>query len=376
MSGRVHRLLARARTFAWPLAARGALAAAPGAARRHPLLLSSTLALLTWDRLVAPPAAFYPSAQAVYYMTATLGAAWICGSMMAAGIGVVADGRGVGVRRMAWWMCERVVLFALLLTAERHFAPEISGAIAATRAYPDQALQAGAAVALLALTFRMTPAARVVAGRGDYIAAPGDAALARGPRKPRPPQDIRRTAVHEAGHLIAFAALGALPPDLKVEVKRDAGRGDSYAGQVSHTGRLVNVPTESVLRWTMLMTLAGTEAESLVLGERGDGAWEDNERWVSAATDFLAQGFGEVFYGATAGESQRDHNRAVLNDLRAACRRDLAEFLLANRVLLDDLADALCSGDGTMSRSALAPMLANVVMTGLPMPRDAAWEPA
>jgi hypothetical protein len=173
-------------------------------------------------------------------------------------------------------------------------------------------------------------------------------------------QDIHRTAVHEAGHLLLYGCRGELPAELAVKVLAKIGCRDLDCGQVTHGDKAPDVQTEGNLYWYMLMLLAGSEAEYIATGERADGARDDNSAWLDVATAYLSSGFGEVFYKEPDSDIQLNHNRAVLNDLKARCVREVRELLTANRNLLDELAAAIAD-QKTMNRDQLAPYLTRVV---------------
>jgi hypothetical protein len=131
-------------------------------------------------------------------------------------------------------------------------------------------------------------------------------------------------------------------------------------GQVTHGDKAPEGQTEGYLYWYMLMRLAGSEAEYIATGERADGFRDDNSAWLDVATTYLLSGFGEVFYKEPDSDMQLNHNRAVLNDLKARCVSEVRDLLTANRTLLDELAVTIAD-QKTMNRDQLAPYLTRVV---------------
>jgi len=186
-------------------------------------------------------------------------------------------------------------------------------------------------------------------------------AVARPRPKPRKPEDIQRTAIHEAGHVLLFAMRGELPEAFTVSVHAEISGHDLYRGRVEYAQPAPDVLTEGYLRWSMLMHLAGAEAEFIALGERADGAQTDNEKWLGAATAYLSSGFGEVFYAAPADDAQIEHNRVVLNALKSECTQEVRTFFTANRQVLDELS-AVIAKDKVLNREQLVPYVARVVL--------------
>ena len=62
-----------------------------------------------------------------------------------------------------------------------------------------------------------------------------------------------------------------------------------------------------------------------------------------------------------AGNAQSEHNRLVLNALKAECTKEVRAFLNLNRQVLDELS-ALIAKDKTLDRDQLAPYMARVVL--------------
>lgn len=320
----------------------------------HPALVFGLLAVLAWDQSVPTPDSLPVPAQAIYSATNTVGIFWlVLWTIWKASVDVVVARNLFAV---AISFVERFIMLSLALVAVRGFGVELAEVVASVKANPDGALALVAAIIVVRVAFAFAPARGVAATRG--VEAPGYAVVP-APRRERSAQDIHRTAVHEAGHLLLFGGRAELPADLAVKVLPQIGYMDLYRGQVTHAGNTPAERTEGYLHWHMLLHLAGSEAEYIALDERADGSCGDNSNWLNAATAYLSSGFGEVFYADPAGDAQLAHNRAVLNDLKARCVREVREFLAANRALLDELAAAIADHK-TMNRDQLATYLSRV----------------
>lgn len=320
----------------------------------HPALVFGLLAVLAWGQSV-PTADNLPApAQAIYSATYTIGMVWLV--VWTIWRTVVDAHFSRNPFAVAISFVERFILLSLALVVVRGFGVDLAELVASVKANPDDALAFVAATIVVCVAFALAPARRVAAARD--VEAAGYVVMA-APRRERSAQDIHRTAVHEAGHLLLYGGRAELPADIAVRVLPEIGCTDQYRGQVTHADNTPAERTEGYLRWLMLMYLAGTEAEYIALDERVDGSGRDNSQWLNAATAYLSSGFGEVFYADPAGDAQLAHNRAVLNDLKGCCVRDVREFLAANRALLDELAAAIAD-QKTMNRDQLATYLSRV----------------
>lgn len=245
----------------------------------------------------------------------------------------------------------RFILLAYALVGIRAFSSERAGLVANVKSHPDQALGFVAALIVVRFAFGVAP---------KNMGVPTSYRGAADVRRQRSMQSIHRTAVHEAGHLFLYGGKADLPPGLVVKVFAEMGDTDLYRGFVDHSGVRPGVLTEGYLGWVMLLHLAGSEAERIVLGERADGSASDNNKWLLDATTYLSSGFGEVFYADPYDDDKLAHNRLVLNALKADCTERVRTILMANRALLDELTDVILEKK-TMNRDELAPYLARVV---------------
>lgn len=262
---------------------------------------------------------------------------------------------------------ERLALLALALVAVRAFGPDLVGGLGYIKAHPASTLAFLTAAALLRMVVVLVPAFTITRTRGSAAVEYGVVVAGHAEWGRRTSCDIKRTAVHEAGHLLYYAGADTMPADLTVSVRTVLDAHDQYRGQVSHSGPPPAVMTQRYLYWSMLMHLAGTEAEFVALSSRGDGAQTDHARWLAYAHTYLASGFGEVFYEHPGNDAQVAHNRAVLNDLKARCLQDVHAFLEANRTVLDELADRIAERKH-LGRTEIEPFLARVV--GAPSAQD------
>lgn len=322
---------------------------------RHPVL--SLGLLLGWALETGAPATetLPPAALAIHQATLFGGIGLLLIQFLWSAAVGASGGHRLG--RSAVIALERLALIALALVSIRRFGLDLADAITVAKHDPDTAMAIVAAAVLLRVILAIAPNRPPVNG---YEALRGVAVIA--PRAQRLPADIHRTALHEAGHLLLFAARDVLPDDLHVKVFDVLGPLDEFRGQVTHVNDRPAVLTEQYLWWSMLMRLGGTEAERVVLGDRGDGAVQDSSNWIWDATAFLANGFGTVFYAQPDGEDQREHNRAALNDLKAQCTEVVHDFLSRNEDLLAELGEVIAR-ELRLDRERIEPFLRRAIGT-------------
>lgn len=319
----------------------------------YPALVIGLIAIPLWAG-IAPPVGTLPKvAQSVYNATLILGLLWIVARAISLAFLAPATVSG------AVSLVERFILLSLVLFVVRSFGPELADGVRTAKENPDASLAVVAAFVLLRVAFALSPARSYAVSRGSMEVA--GYAVARPRPMPRKPEDIQRTAIHEAGHVLMFMARGELPEAFTVSVRAEISGYDVYRGQVEHAQPAPDVLTEGYLRWSMQMLVAGAEAEYVALGERADGAQTDNAKWLTAATAYLSSGFGEVFYTEPAGDAQIEHNRLVLNALKSECTQEVRTFLTANRQVLVELS-AVIAKDKFLNRDQLAPYVARVVL--------------
>lgn len=323
-------------------------------------LLAAAAAVLTF--VVAPaPAALPGLALASYKAALYVGCAIIVFKGVTQFLTAMSDGVRSQQVRAVFTIVERSVWLYVSLGLIRIFGQALSYGLEWIRLNPDEAL-AGAAGCLVVHFMFLLWSKSVWHYEMRGVSAYGVALH----RKPIGPDDIHRTSVHEAGHLLLYAALATLPDDLAVSIATSLGPSDRSRGFVQSGLSSPDVFKERYLLWLMLVKLAGNEAEYIALGDRTDGAADDNAQWLQFATAYLASGFGDVFFMDEQSSTQIAHNRSVLNDLKADHVALLRSFLQHNRALLDELAGAIVKSK-FMARDQLAPYLARVDFSGSPM---------
>ncbi|TAL80716.1 MAG: hypothetical protein EPN77_19450 [Candidimonas sp.] len=254
-------------------------------------------------------------------------------------------------------LADRLLIYAFLVTGLRAFAPVLQPAIAAAIAAPGVALGGVVGAAAMFVALRVPTYAPTTAKHIRALGTRNGAAE----RAQRSNEDIRRTALHEAGHALLYAVLPRLPDDMAISVRTAAGPADPDLGVLMH--KPMALPRgEKFLRWEMLMVRAGAAAERVIYGHAYEGIRDDSQRWVNLACRYLGAGFGEVFFAPPEEPSHVEHNRAALNALRAEQDLALREFFEQNLAVLYDLSDMLAEA-GTLRDHALLEQIVRVTFT-------------
>lgn len=188
------------------------------------------------------------------------------------------------------------------------------------------------------------------------------------PIRPRPTErDQRFTAAHEAGHALAYAALGWLPAGTRAAVN-DAPDQNGVLGYVTAIPLQDQLANQSLAEWMMLVLLAGKMGEQRVMGESTLGAQNDHARWIELAKSYLSIQYQGLFYPAPADKYEHEWNADRLEALQADQLHLLGELFDLNAEVHKELADALFV-QRTLERDALYSLLKRVVLPeGFPKP--------
>lgn len=186
--------------------------------------------------------------------------------------------------------------------------------------------------------------------------------------RPRPTErDQRFTAAHEAGHALAYAALGWLPAGTRAAVN-DAPDQNGVLGYVTAIPLQDQLANQALAEWMMLVLLAGKLGEKRVMGESTLGAQNDHVRWIELAKSYLSIQYQGLFYPAPADKYEHEWNAQRLEALQADQLHLLGELFDLNGDVHKDLADALFE-QRTLERDALYSFLQRVVLPeGFPKP--------
>ena len=275
---------------------------------RQGRVVAAALVALAWVVHAPSPSALPHPAQVIFEAANCLGQVWLGGSVMVGClemVGTAVDGQDVRLWDVFAYVFERVAVFLLMLAGIQICSGLLVWLVAWMLTTPQTAIEVGLGLLVAIAASRVASPARRT---GMRMAEAAGIVSARRPLKRfRSAEDVRRTCIHEVGHLLMCAALPDLPTDLEVAVASDIGPHDRYLGYVS-SDISAYVPTASLMRWIMLTDRAGAVAEEVFRGESTAGAREDVSRWTGRAHEYLACGFGEPFYESP---SRRSHITAL-----------------------------------------------------------------
>lgn len=179
-------------------------------------------------------------------------------------------------------------------------------------------------------------------------------------------KDRELIAAHEAGHVLAYAALSHLPEKIELVVKEIDN--DGILGYVSSPFRNQQCEDKTFAEWYMLMLLAGQYGETILLGNNTLGSSNDHSRWLSLATTYLSNHFHGIFYVAPNNKLEHELNVSKLEALKAEQLKTIKELFASNQHVFTVIAnDAL--ERGRISRDELAQHLDQVILPdGFPKP--------
>lgn len=148
----------------------------------------------------------------------------------------------------------------------------------------------------------------------------------------------RRVSYHEAGHVLCYALAEGIPEDAMVSLNTEVY--GFLAGAVYIP--TPNDPTEVTRDYMdvrLRILVAGKVAEEIVFDEDAClGAVMDMQVFQQHATLFLQAGFGDGYIHEPNDETDRRINLAAVEGLRHSLERQVREFLMLNRALLDQAA--------------------------------------
>lgn len=163
----------------------------------------------------------------------------------------------------------------------------------------------------------------------------------------------KNIAAHEAGHVLAYAAVEPLPASLQLRIWPGGG-------QVESRGIGLNT-SQAVYEWLMYIDVAGCVAEIMLTGKHVYGASEDLAKWQARARTYLEHQYAGHYFVEPGNDQEFDHNWQVMANLMVKHFTYMHDFLSMNKNVLRELA-ALAEEKGTLNRDELRPFLARVIL--------------
>lgn len=184
--------------------------------------------------------------------------------------------------------------------------------------------------------------------------------------------EVRSVSLHESGHLLTYAALGALDPYVMVKVNNTYTRYEPMGYVVSPDFSRMTLKNKAYFEWNMLCYLSGFVVERLYqCSALGSGA--DMRNWEEFALKYAREGFlpGYRFIASTDNCSYdvvvHELNCRLLAQLRCDQEAQLEAFFRRNEQILIEVARRLYS-EKSLNYGDLVPLLDRVDVSNMPKP--------
>lgn len=173
--------------------------------------------------------------------------------------------------------------------------------------------------------------------------------------------DKKTTAVHEAGHAMAMAALGFVPVGYKLVIL-DEIMNDGTHGFVSGIQTNSSLSDKEFMEWQMLMLLSGIAAEKEIFGKCSSGGISDYEHWQAVANSYCINQFAGYYEISPKNSEILINQRFIKSELQERHFFVLKEFFDINRNVLEKLYQRALR-EKTLSDVVIAEILKDVVVT-------------
>jgi hypothetical protein len=153
-------------------------------------------------------------------------------------------------------------------------------------------------------------------------------------------EEYWRVCVHEAGHLLLYGQLAAVPEDAIAVVDREPKYG--FGGFVTPLHAIDPIEaTMDILRWQTTMAYAGAAAERLILGSHCEGASQDYEMADGFIVRLIKLSTNMQYFAKPENPTQEAANIMEICRLRTDCQQRADDYLLCNRSQLISIAEQL-----------------------------------
>lgn len=154
--------------------------------------------------------------------------------------------------------------------------------------------------------------------------------------------DMRCAAIHEMGHALVYAAIGAehLPKTIVVRLNTRLST-DGNIGHVSGLSTPHILHSQTLMEWYMLFFLAGSASEMAILSKSLLGSSEDYEKWLNFAHIYLSEQKCGVYYNRPSNSLEMESNERKITALREHHFSILHRFLTENQEIIKKGAEQL-----------------------------------
>lgn len=171
-------------------------------------------------------------------------------------------------------------------------------------------------------------------------------------------QDFRYIAAHEAGHALAYAALGTIPADMRVVGHPEKGK-QGALGHVTGITAPDRLEKTELVEWRMLSLLCGKQGEITMFGQATLGSTNDHSQWLDYARQYLVSQNQRLFYGSPQNEFEHNNDCRQIEILLAQQQELVSDLFAMNPAVFKALYQAVLD-KGTLGHDELVPILCQV----------------
>lgn len=151
-------------------------------------------------------------------------------------------------------------------------------------------------------------------------------------------EELYLTAIHESGHLMTCAALGALSSSTNIVIHENK-KNKNY-GFVETFFINEKSLSKEMLLWNMELNLAGAIAENIIFGKSFSGNYSDNIAWEKSANQYLSR-FDDNYIFFPLTKEEKEINQNLIIELKKEQKNKLKTFFKNNISVLKEIADYL-----------------------------------
>lgn len=177
-------------------------------------------------------------------------------------------------------------------------------------------------------------------------------------QSPLSEQDLQYIAAHEAGHALAYAALGTIPENIRVVGHPEKGT-QGALGHVTGITTPHRLEKTELVEWHMLSLLCGKQGEITMFGQATLGSTNDHSRWLDYARQYLISQNQRLFYGSPQNEFEHNYDCRQIENLLAQQQKLVSDLFAMNPAAFKALYQAVLD-KGTLGHDELVPLLCQV----------------
>lgn len=167
---------------------------------------------------------------------------------------------------------------------------------------------------------------------------------------------LRQLALHDAGHVLVYAALPDLPEDIVLRLRDCAS---SLCACHSERRQAPIYSKAMYLEWKMLVLMAGSVTERIVTGKQSHHTLRDQETWQELARSHLTINGPSMYFVAPQNAFEQQTNTELLERLRASQIALLETLVEQNQHIVSALTEALLDKE-CLRYNDLVPLISSI----------------